>query len=44
MFSILHITDLHRAKEDPISNAELLSALISDCDSYTREDPPNQVT
>ena len=40
MFSILHITDLHRAKSDPISNAELLSALISDSEGYSYEDPP----
>ena len=40
MYSILHITDLHRSKGDPISNAELLSALISDRESYEREDPP----
>jgi hypothetical protein len=40
MFSILHITDLHRAKADPISNAELISALISDRDRYVREVPP----
>jgi hypothetical protein len=40
MFSILHITDLHRAKSDPISNSELLSALISDRERYERENPP----
>ena len=40
MFSILHITDLHRAKSDPISNSELLSALVSDRERYEREDPP----
>ncbi len=40
MFCILHITDLHRAKGDPISNAELISALISDRDRYLHEDPP----
>jgi hypothetical protein len=40
MFSILHITDLHRAKNDPISNPELLSALINDRDYYLQEDPP----
>jgi hypothetical protein len=40
MFSILHITDLHRAKSDPISNAELISALISDRERYVKEDPP----
>ncbi len=39
MFSILHISDLHRSAEDPISNPELVSALISDCDRYTQEEP-----
>jgi hypothetical protein len=40
MFCILHITDLHRSKADPISNAELLSALLNDRTRYVREDPP----
>lgn len=38
-FSILHISDLHRSPHDPISNEELLSALVGDRDRYTREDP-----
>ncbi|MGP1396730.1 MAG: metallophosphoesterase family protein [Inquilinaceae bacterium] len=40
MFTILHITDLHRTKSDPISNAELISALVSDREQYAHEDPP----
>lgn len=40
MFCILHITDLHRAVTDPISNAELISALVADRERYAREDPP----
>lgn len=40
MFCILHISDLHRSITDPISNAELISALVSDRDCYVREDPP----
>jgi hypothetical protein len=40
MFCILHISDLHRAATDPISNAELISALVSDRERYVREDPP----
>jgi hypothetical protein len=40
MFSILHITDLHRVKSDPLTNSELLSALIGDRDRYVQEDPP----
>ena len=38
-FSILHISDLHRSPRDPISNDELISALIGDCDRYVHEDP-----
>lgn len=38
-FSILHISDLHRSPRDPISNDELISALVSDRDRYIREDP-----
>ena len=40
MFSILHISDLHRSPRDPISNAELLSALVMDRERYVNEDPP----
>ena len=39
-FSILHISDLHRSPRDPISNDELISALVSDRDRYVYEDPP----
>ncbi len=39
MFSILHITDLHRSRTDPISNAELISALLQDRESYQSETP-----
>ena len=35
MYSILHISDLHRTPNARISNAELLSALLSDRDAYT---------
>jgi len=38
-FAILHISDLHRSIIDPISNDELISALVSDRDRYIREDP-----
>lgn len=37
MYSILHISDLHRSPEDPISNAELVSALVSDRRRYENE-------
>lgn len=39
VFSILHISDLHRSPRDPITNAELISALVGDRERYTREDP-----
>lgn len=39
MFSILHISDLHRSPGDPISNEELVSALLRDRDRYLKEDP-----
>jgi len=40
MFSILHISDLHRSSRDPITNAELISALVADRERYLNEDPP----
>lgn len=40
VFSILHISDLHRTQNAKISNAELLSALVRDRDSYTLADEP----
>lgn len=38
-FCILHISDLHRSPQEPISNDELISALVSDRDSYLHESP-----
>lgn len=40
MVSILHISDLHRSPDDPISNDELISSLVADRDQYVAEDPP----
>lgn len=40
MYSILHISDLHRSHEDPITNAELLSSLRADMHRYLCEQPP----
>lgn len=40
MFSLLHISDLHRTPNAQISNEELLSALLQDRDRYTRGDEP----
>jgi len=31
---IVHISDLHRSKENPISNAALLNSLLNDIDNY----------
>ena len=39
MPTILHVSDLHRAPDDPISNDELVSSLLRDLDRATREDP-----
>ena len=38
-YSILHISDLHRSPHDPISNDELISALVGDRERYIDEDP-----
>ena len=38
-FSIMHISDLHRSPRDPISNDELISALVHDRERYVREEP-----
>ena len=38
-FSVMHISDLHRSPRDPISNAELISALVHDRDRYIHENP-----
>ena len=35
----MHISDLHRSPEDPISNEELVSALLHDRDRYVGETP-----
>src|SRR3569833_2242982 len=37
--TILHISDLHRSPDDPISNDELISALVGDRERYTSETP-----
>lgn len=38
-FSIMHISDLHRSPRDPITNSELISALVNDRDHYVNEEP-----
>ncbi len=37
--SIMHISDLHRSPKEEISNAALLSSLVSDNDKYTTDEP-----
>jgi predicted phosphodiesterase len=37
VYSILHISDLHRSPRDNITNAELISALVSDRQRYLNE-------
>ena len=39
MFSILHISDLHRSSEEPVDNDSLLAALLADRDRYAGETP-----
>lgn len=38
--SILHLSDLHRSAEDPISNAELIESLVTDRVRYTKGAEP----
>ena len=38
-YSIMHISDLHRSPDDPITNEELVSALLHDRDRYVKEEP-----
>jgi len=37
---VLHISDLHRSREEPIDNDSLIAALLSDSDRYLGETPP----
>jgi Calcineurin-like phosphoesterase len=39
MFSILHISDLHRSRDEPSDNDSLVAALLADCDRYLGETP-----
>ena len=39
MFSILHISDLHRSREEPVDNNSLLAGLLADRDRYAGETP-----
>ena len=39
MFTLMHISDLHRSISAPISNNELLSSLVLDRDKCSNEQP-----
>lgn len=39
MFSILHISDLHRSQDEPMDNKSIVAALVADRDRYVRETP-----
>lgn len=39
MFSILHISDLHRFPAEPVDNDALIAALLADRDRYLAETP-----
>ena len=40
MYTLMHISDLHRSKANPISNDELQSSLMADCQRFSTEEPP----
>lgn len=39
MFTLLHISDLHRAANEPFSNEEIISSLVADVNRYPSERP-----
>ena len=39
MFTILHISDLHRSRDEPVDNDSLVAALLADRDRYIGETP-----
>ena len=39
MFTILHLSDLHRSHQEPVDNTSLLAALVNDQDRARRETP-----
>ena len=39
MFSILHLSDLHRSEAEPVSNDTLIASLQADCDRFPMETP-----
>lgn len=40
MYTLLHLSDIHRSEIDPISNDDLISCLIADCKRFPTEVPP----
>lgn len=40
MFTIMHLSDLHRSPADPIENSTLLSSLLADLDRYSIDTTP----
>ena len=43
MFSILHISDLHRSSEEPVDNDSLLAALLADREVRRRNTAPRRL-
>lgn len=39
LFTLMHISDLHRSKSDPVTNTELLSGIAIDTEKYSRLEP-----
>ena len=39
MYSILHLSDLHRSHSEPIANDTLIASLLADCDRFRIETP-----
>lgn len=39
MYTILHLSDLHRSPDEPVSNDSLVAALLADQDRYAGETP-----
>ncbi|MGB3446322.1 MAG: metallophosphoesterase [Xanthobacteraceae bacterium] len=39
MYTILHLSDLHRSPEEPVNNDSLIAALLADQDRYAGETP-----
>lgn len=40
MFTILHLSDLHRSPHEPVDNTSLLASLVNDLDRAKTETPP----